>query len=358
MFDLVIRGGSIADGTGRPVFTGDVAIRNGKIAEVGGHVGPGQREIDATGLLVCPGFIDTHTHFDGQVTWDPHLAPSSWHGVTTVIMGNCGVGFAPVRPGQKEYLIDVMEGVEDIPGSALAEGMPWDWETFPEYLDTLDRFPRSIDVAAQVPHCAVRAYVMGRGRALDDDTTADDVAQMAEITRDAIKAGAVGFSTSRTFIHLSKSGELIPGTHCHPEELMGIAHGMAEAGSGVFQMISDSMGKEPDRHWMKEICKITGRPFIFSMVDVRANADPLRVPRYAGSARRDLRNRRCRYPRRRALASARISHGAAILAAPFQLSQGLCRDCEPAAGAEGCAYARTLRSAMRYWLTGRTWANR
>ncbi|TVV76772.1 N-acyl-D-amino-acid deacylase family protein [Sphingomonas solaris] len=274
MFDLVIRGGTIADGTGRAVFTGDVAIKDGRIAEVGTVTGQSAREIDAGGLLVCPGFIDTHTHFDGQVTWDPHLAPSSWHGVTTVIMGNCGVGFAPVRPGQKEYLIDIMEGVEDIPGSALAEGMPWDWETFPEYLDSLDRLPRSIDVATQVPHCAIRAYVMGRDRALDDETTPEDIAQMAAITREAIEAGAVGFSTSRTFLHFSHSGELIPGTHSNPRELVGIARGMAEGGSGVFQMISDSLGKEPDRQWMKQIGQITGRPFIFSMVDVRADADP------------------------------------------------------------------------------------
>ena len=274
MFDLVIRGGTIADGTGRAVYTGDVAIKDGWIAEVGGTAGLAAKQIDATGLLVCPGFIDTHTHFDGQVTWDPHLAPSSWHGVTTVIMGNCGVGFAPVRPGQKEYLIDVMEGVEDIPGSALAEGMPWDWETFPEYLVSIDRMPRSIDVAAQVPHCAIRAYVMGRDRALDDETTPEDVAQMAEITREAIAAGAVGFSTSRTFLHHSKSGELIPGTHSLPAELVGIARGMAEGGSGVFQMITDEMGRAADRHWMKEIGRITERPFIFSMVDARADADP------------------------------------------------------------------------------------
>lgn len=274
MFDLVIRGGSIVDGTGRPAFTGDIAVRDGRIAEVGTVAETGGREIDATGLLVCPGFIDTHTHFDGQVTWDPHLSPSPWHGVTTVIMGNCGVGFAPVRPGQKDYLIDIMEGVEDIPGSALAEGMPWDWETFPEYLDSLERLPRSIDVATQVPHCAIRAYVMGRERALDDETTQDDITQMAEITRGAIEAGAVGFSTSRTFLHFTHSGELIPGTHSNPQELVGIARGMAEGGSGVFQMISDSLGKEPDRHWMKEICKITERPFIFSMVDVRPDADP------------------------------------------------------------------------------------
>lgn len=273
-FDLVIRGGTIVDGTGRSAFTGDIAINDGKIAEMGGDIGPGKQEIDAAGLLVCPGFVDTHTHFDGQVTWDPHLSPSPWHGVTTVVMGNCGVGFAPVRPGEKDYLIDVMEGVEDIPGSALAEGMPWDWETFPEYLDSLDRLPRSIDVAAQVPHCALRTYVMGRERALDDETTADDVARMAVLTREAIEAGAVGFSTSRTFLHHTASGEVVPGTHSSPDELVGIARGMAEGGSGVFQMISDNLGKEPDRHWMKEIGKITDRPFIFSMVDVKPDSDP------------------------------------------------------------------------------------
>lgn len=274
MYDLVIRGGIIVDGTGAPSYTGDLAIRDGKIADVGTGIGSGRREIDATGLVVCPGFIDTHTHYDGQVTWDPHLSPSSWHGVTTVIMGNCGVGFAPVRPAEKDYLIEIMEGVEDIPGSALAEGMTWDWESFPEYLDSLDRQPHSIDVAAQVPHCALRCYVMGRDRALDVEATGQDIAEMAQLTKEAIAAGAVGFSTSRTFVHRSKTGELVPGTHCHPEELLGIAQGMAEAGSGVFQMISDNLGKEPDLVWMKAIGKATGEPVIFSLVDVNSANDP------------------------------------------------------------------------------------
>lgn len=274
MHDLIIRGGNVVDGTGAPAFVADIALKNGKIAGVGTNLGEAAKEIDASGLLVCPGFIDTHTHFDGQVTWDPLLTPSSWHGVTTVIMGNCGVGFAPVRADERDYLIDVMEGVEDIPGSALAEGIPWDWESFPEYLDSIDRMPRAIDVAAQVPHCALRCYVMGRERALDDDTTPEDIAEMAKLTSEAIAAGAVGFSTSRTFLHHSASGELVPGTQSHPEELVGIARGLAEGGSGVFQMISDHIGKEPDRQWMKEICKITERPFIFSMVEVRPEVDP------------------------------------------------------------------------------------
>jgi N-acyl-D-amino-acid deacylase len=270
MHDLVIRGGTIVDGTGAPSYIGDLAIKDGRIVEVGGKAGPGTREIDASDQVVCPGFIDTHTHFDGQVTWDPHLSPSSWHGVTTVIMGNCGVGFAPVRLAEREYLCGVMEGVEDIPGTALMEGMIWDWETFPEYLDSLERQKRSIDVGLQVPHCALRVYVMGRGRGLDTDATPVDIREMARLTKEAVEAGALGFSTSRTFIHLTVDGELVPGTHSQPEELLGIAKGMAEGGSAVFQLISDKLGQEPDIAWMKEIGKTTGRPVIFSMVDLNS----------------------------------------------------------------------------------------
>jgi N-acyl-D-aspartate/D-glutamate deacylase len=274
MHDLVIRGGTIVDGTGAPSFVGDLAVKDGTIVAVGGKVGPGSQEINASGQVVRPGFIDTHTHYDDQVTWDPHLSPSSWHGVTTVIMGNCGVGFAPVRPGEKDYLIEIMEGVEDIPGTALCEGMAWDWESFPEYLDSLERQQRSIDVAAQVPHCAIRCYVMGRERTLDVEATPNDIEAMARLTREAIEAGAVGFTTSRTFIHRTKAGELIPGTHCRPEELLGIAKGMAEAGSGVFQMIADNLGKEPDLQWMKRIARLTGEPLIFSLVDINSANDP------------------------------------------------------------------------------------
>src|SRR5262252_6186426 len=200
MHDLVIRNGKIVDGTGAPAFIGDIAIDGDLIASVGSEAGAGRREIDASGLLVTPGFVDIHTHYDGQVTWDPFLAPSSWHGVTTLVMGNCGVGFAPVRPGQEDFLVELMEGVEDIPGSALHEGIAWRWESFPEYLDALAAMPRVLDVAAQVPHCALRAYVLGE-RAHEDALDDADIAAMAQLTEAALRAGAVGFSTSRTILH-------------------------------------------------------------------------------------------------------------------------------------------------------------
>src|SRR5262245_48013638 len=189
MHDLVIRGATIADGTGSPLQEGDVAIDGARIAAVGSDVGTGRREIDARGLLVAPGWVDIHTHYDGQATWDPYLTPSSWHGVTTVVMGNCGVGFAPARPDRHGWLIGLMEGVEDIPGTALAEGIRWSWEGFPEYLDALEKMPRALDVAAQVPHGAVRAYVMGERGAKNQPPTADEIAAMSAIVRDGIAAG-------------------------------------------------------------------------------------------------------------------------------------------------------------------------
>src|SRR3954447_25031525 len=192
--DLVVRGGTVVDGTGTPARTTDVAIDGGRITSVGRVDGRGAREIDADGALVAPGWVDIHTHYDGQVTWDPEVTPSSWHGVTTVVMGNCGVGFAPVRPGGQGFLIELMEGVEDIPGTALHEGIDWDWESFPQYLDALDRTPRSIDIAAQVPHAALRAYVMGE-RA-HDEATNTDIAEMSRLTEQALAAGAAGFTTS------------------------------------------------------------------------------------------------------------------------------------------------------------------
>ena len=276
MHDLVIRGGTIVDGTGAPSFVGDVAIKDGVIVAVGGNLGPGKQTIDATGTIVTPGFVDTHTHYDGQVTWDSELAPAACHGVTTAIMGNCGMGFAPIRPGveARDYLIKVMEGVEDIPGTVLAEGVSWDWESFPEYLDSVERKPHSIDVAAQVPHAPLRAYVMGRDRAIDGEATTDDIAEMTRLTAEAIKAGALGFTTSRTFIHLTSEGELIPGTHAEPKELLAIAEGMVEAGSGVFQLISDKLGKPEDLAWMSKIGKSTGKPVVFSLVEVKADSDP------------------------------------------------------------------------------------
>ena len=197
MHDLVIRNGKVVDGSGRDAFYADVAVRDGKIAEVGPKLGPARREIDADGALVTPGWVDVHTHYDGQVTWDPELSPSSWHGVTTVVMGNCGVGFAPARPDERDFLIRVMEGVEEIPGAALDEGMTWNWETFPEYLDSLDQQQRSIDVVAQVPHSALRCYVMGEARALEDEATPDEIAEMSRITEEALQAGALGFMETR-----------------------------------------------------------------------------------------------------------------------------------------------------------------
>src|SRR5476649_2148690 len=211
-FDLVIRGGTVADGTGTGTREADVAIKDGKITSVGAVSGKGAEEIAAKGQLVTPGFVDIHTHYDGQATWDPLLAPSSWHGVTTAVMGNCGVGFAPVRPDAHDFLIELMEGVEDIPGSALAEGIDWKWETFPEYLDALESKKRTIDVGVHVPHASVRAYVLGERCNTDYEPNTDEIAQMAAIVREGVIAGALGFSTSRTLLHKDLKGVHMPGT--------------------------------------------------------------------------------------------------------------------------------------------------
>jgi N-acyl-D-aspartate/D-glutamate deacylase len=256
MHDLVIRGGTVVDGSGAPARTADVAVDGGRITEVGGVDGRGARELDADGLVVAPGWVDIHTHYDGQVTWDPELTPSSWHGVTTVVMGNCGVGFAPVRPGGEGFLIELMEGVEDIPGTALAEGIAWEWESFAEYLDALETMPRAIDVAAQVPHCALRAYVMG-DRAHDNDTTAEEIAEMSRLAEEALLAGACGVSTSQTILHSSKHG-LVPGTHAMPEELVALGEAVGRAGHGVFQIISDQITSGGPREWLVDLVDRTG----------------------------------------------------------------------------------------------------
>ena len=263
MHDLVIRRGTIVDGTGRGRYEGDVAVDDGVIAAVGEVPSRGRREIDAGDLVVAPGWVDVHTHYDGQVTWDPELTPSSWHGVTTLVMGNCGVGFAPVRPGQEDFLIELMEGVEDIPGTALHEGIEWRWESFPEYLDALERMERVLDVAAQVPHCALRAYVLGE-RAHDLDVSDDEIGEMARLTKEALRAGAIGFSTSRTILHRSRHG-LVPGTHSRPEELLALGGALGQAGHGVFEMVSDLQGQEPDLSWMKAFCRQTGRVLTFAL---------------------------------------------------------------------------------------------
>ncbi len=266
MHDLVIRNGRIVDGTGAPAFEGDIAITGGVITAVGKVQGAGRREIDAAGRLVTPGWVDIHTHYDGQVTWDPYLSPSSWHGVTTAIMGNCGVGFAPVKPDRHDWLIELMEGVEDIPGSALAEGIRWDWETFPEYMDSLDAQPRVLDVAAQVPHSAVRAYVMGERGARNEDATAEDIAAMADIVAEGMKAGALGFSTSRTVVHTTKDGTVMPGTTAAADELLAIGRAMAAVGPGVFEMSSDMGPPEPEFEWMRAMSMDTGVTVTYSLL--------------------------------------------------------------------------------------------
>ncbi|MGO9060805.1 MAG: N-acyl-D-amino-acid deacylase family protein [Candidatus Binataceae bacterium] len=260
MHDTVIRNANIVDGTGAPARFGDIAIDGGIIASVGAKAGPGRREIDAGSLLVTPGWVDIHTHYDGQVCWDPYLSPSSWHGVTTVIIGNCGVGFAPVKRGQEDYLINLMVGVEDIPEATLAAGIDWQWESFGEYLDALSRKRRAIDVGTQIPHCAVRAYVMGERGAANEDATPEDIARMAAVVRDGLKAGALGLSTSRTEIHRAKTKEFVPGTFAAVDELMGLGRALGDAGHGVFEVVSDLAGPDATLDWMFKLSAETGRP--------------------------------------------------------------------------------------------------
>jgi len=240
MHDLVIRGGQVIDGTGTPAHQADIAIDNGIITEVGEVQASGREEIDAAGALVAPGFVDIHTHYDGQVIWDPDISPSSWHGVTTIVMGNCGVGFAPVRPDRHEFLISVMEGVEDIPGAALSEGVSFDWETFPEYLDAVEALPHAIDIGAQMPHSALRVYVMGdRGRDHDEVATEEEIAEMRRLTREALDAGALGFTTSRTINHRDRDGNQIPTLTSAPAELWGISQALTDHAAGHMEIVSD-----------------------------------------------------------------------------------------------------------------------
>ena len=267
MHDIVIRGGSIVDGTGSPAFNGDIAVDDGRITAVGGRAGPARRVIDADGLLVTPGWVDVHTHYDGQATWDPILAPSSWHGVTTILFGNCGVGFAPVRPHHRDALIDLMEGVEDIPGPVLAEGLKWDWESFPDFLDALERMPRTIDVAAQIPHHPLRVYAMGERAIRRETATAEDIALMAKLTEEAIRAGAFGFTTSRTNAHKTTRGEMVPGRFAEIEELTGIGGALGMVGAGTFGMNSDFEDEAAEFAWITRLGQRTGRPVWFLLTD-------------------------------------------------------------------------------------------
>lgn len=265
MHDLVIRGGTVVDGTGRDRFTADVAVDGGTITAVGRVEGPARQEIDADGRLVLPGWVDIHTHYDGQVSWDPLVTPSSLHGVTTVVMGNCGVGFAPVRPDHHDFLIALMEGVEDIPGTALAEGITWEWEGFPEYLDAVERVPHAVDVGAQVPHGALRAYVMGERGAVREDASPGEIDEMARLTREAIEAGALGFTTSRTVRHRTSAGDFTPTLGAAASELWGIGRALAEAGTGVFEMVSDFEDFDAEFEMMRELAASTGRPLSVSL---------------------------------------------------------------------------------------------
>lgn len=265
MHDLVIRNGLIVDGTGNPGYEADLAIENGKIAAIGPALARGREEIDAKGRIVTPGFVDIHTHYDAQATWDPVLQPSGGHGVTTLVMGNCGVGFAPARADRHDWLIGVMEGVEDIPGTALSAGLQWNWESFAEYLDALDVIPRAVDIGAQVPHSAVRAYVMDQ-RVEDDFATADDIEAMARIVEDGIRAGALGFTTSRTRTHKTNEGKPVPGTFAPAEEMIALGRALKRGGGGIFQMVSDHYEPRTDFAWMEQISAGFGVPLHFLMM--------------------------------------------------------------------------------------------
>jgi len=280
--DLVIRGGTVVDGSGDPPRRADVAIDGARIAAVGVVPGPARDTLDARGLVVTPGFVDVHTHYDGQATWDAHLAPSCWHGVTTLVFGNCGVGFAPARRDRHEWLIGLMEGVEDVPGAALSAGIRWDWETFPEYLDALARMQRALDVGAQVPHGAVRAYVMGDRGAANEPATPADIETMGRLVREGLEAGALGFTTSRTIGHRGVDGRPVPGTFAGEDELVGIGQALAAVGRGVFEVAQAGTGgraagdppgaAEAEVAWMARLSASIRRPVSFLVM--QSEEDP------------------------------------------------------------------------------------
>ena len=290
MHDLVIRGGTIIDGTGGARFKGDVAVDNGVITTVGTVSGKGKKEIDATGMLVTPGFVDVHTHYDAQVSWDALLSPSCWHGVTTVVMGNCGVGFAPARPEQRDALIALMEGVEDIPGAVLTEGMKWEWESFAEYLNAIERKPHALDIAAQLPHAALRVYVMGE-RAIQREAATDaDIAEMGRLAAEALHAGAVGFSSSRSLNHRSRDGDVIPSYGAERKELVGIAKAMGATGKGVFEMISDFTDMDAEFDILRDMAEQSNLPMSISLIQFDQRPDGWRelLDRIAGAAKNGL----------------------------------------------------------------------
>ena len=263
-YDLVIRGGTVVDGTGAEPYVADVAISGGKIAQVGAVAGSGAEEIDARGQLVTPGFVDIHTHYDGQACWDSRMQPSSWHGVTTVLMGNCGVGFAPCKPEDRATLVEVMEGVEDIPEPVLTKGLPWNWETFPQYLDALADRPFDVDIGAQIPHAALRVFTMGERGARREPATGQDIAAMRALVSEAITAGAFGCSTSRAYTHKTKAGEPTPTLEAADDELLGLAMGLKDAGRGFMQYVGP-----PGLAVLPELIRQSGRPLSFQMAQAR-----------------------------------------------------------------------------------------
>jgi N-acyl-D-aspartate/D-glutamate deacylase len=283
MHDIVIRGGTIIDGTGEAAFTGDVAIAGERIAAVGGKAGPARRVIDAAGLLVTPGWVDVHTHYDGQAMWDPLLTPSCWHGVTTTMFGNCGVGFAPVKPEHRAALMDLMEGVEEIPGVVLADGLTWEWESFSDFLDALERRPRAIDVAAQVAHLPLRVYVMGDRAIRLEAAKPEDIEEMRRLTIEALRAGAFGFTTSRTNSHKTPAGDMVPSRHAEAEELLGIGSALGAVAAGAFGMNSDFDDEVGELAWITKLAQETGRPVWFLLTD--RYEDPARWRRLLAAVR-------------------------------------------------------------------------
>jgi N-acyl-D-aspartate/D-glutamate deacylase len=274
--DLLISGGTVVDGTGAAARPADLVIDGGRITAVlaPGTVTDAAETIDATGLLVTPGFVDVHTHFDGQATWDDELAPTAWHGVTTIVMGNCGVGFAPVEEGKHDWLIGLMEGVEDIPGTALAEGIDWQWETFPEYLDLLSTRRWPVDVGTQIAHGPVRAYVMGERGARNEPASAAEIDQMRGIVREAMDAGALGFSMSRTIAHIAIDGEPVPGTFAAEEEIFGVCGALGDVGKGIVELApsgvagEDILSPAKEVDWMRRLSAQIGRPVTFALLQV------------------------------------------------------------------------------------------
>jgi N-acyl-D-aspartate/D-glutamate deacylase len=269
MNDIVIRGGTIVDGTGALPYRADLTIKNGRVNEIGTagkHLSGAARTIDADGLLITPGWVDIHTHYDGQATWDPYMSPSSWNGVTTAIMGNCGVGFAPAHKHQREWMIELMEGVEDIPGAVLNEGVRWDWETFPQYLNALESMPRAMDIGAQIPHGALRVYAMGERGARREIATDEDTKLMAALAKEAVQAGAFGFTSSRAVVHRTKRGEPVPSLGAPLNEMLSIAKAVGETGKGVLQLISDFDDLNAEFSLMRECAKISGRPLSYTLL--------------------------------------------------------------------------------------------